>query len=253
MGPVERSLPTVLEMMEQQGTPLREGHKVPLEMVYRQNTITHDQYRAILSEWDNERRAERNREAIGEMDLQAEMLAERMRKARVPERFVGCPVDRRCDDVFARGGWAYIHGHDAMAVNMSACAMLKSWLLRNDFGTAAFARSTDVLQRLREDGADEAMRRCAVAGMLDIAAIVKLAHAAGMLVLADLGTEVATDWAVSRLGDLLSRRFGAELPTIVTTRLEATELAGHLGSRGCVESAQGVMELVRAQSVLVEA
>ena len=238
MGPVERSLPTVLEMMEQQGTPLREGHKVPLEMVYRQNTITHDQYRAILSEWDNERRAERNREAIGEMDLQAEMLAERMRKARVPERFVGCPVDRRCDDVFARGGWAYIHGHDAMAVNMSACAMLKSWLLRNDFGTAAFARSTDVLQRLREDGADEAMRRCAVAGML---------------VLADLGTEVATDWAVSRLGDLLSRRFGAELPTIVTTRLEATELAGHLGSRGCVESAQGVMELVRAQSVLVEA
>lgn len=63
------------------------------------------------------------------------------------------------------------------------------------------------------------------AGLLDELAELSL------LALDDLGTENPTSWARDRLYTLVSRRYLAQRPTIVTTNLGLEELAGRLGER----------------------
>lgn len=238
MGPVERGLPSVFSLMRERGTPVADGHEIPYELVVRANTISERTYRAILSEWDNERRAERNRAAIDGMADEAAALDDRMSRSGVPRRFVGCSVDSTRNAALSRGAWVYVHGQDVGTVTTRACSILKGWLKAHPMDTARFERSTTILAALGSNGGDEMMARCS---------------SAGLLLLSGLGAESASAWSMARLNDLLERRYGAELPMIVTTRHRPDALAAHLGSRGDTGNARGIVELLRSQSVLVEA
>lgn len=235
MGPAERTVPCVRQLMEERGTPFRDGNLAPLEVVYQANTITRQQYESILREWDFERRADRNRDALDAMDEESALMDDRMVRSRVPKRFIRCSTDHTRVPTLDAGRWLYVCGNDVERVTRCACSHLKGWLAHHDFGTALFERSSSMLATFRDGEAADVMSRNS---------------SVGLLLLSGLGAEYASEWAVSRLNELLDRRYGAMLPTIITTRHQPVELAQHLGNRSDV--AESVIGLLRAQSVLVE-
>lgn len=237
MGPVEKSLPSVLDFMREDGASPIEGRPLSIERVYQANIITYEQYLAILDEWTEERRRERNAEALSEMDDEQSELEFRMRKANVPAMLINVPIDVTCGDALASGKWLYVHSDDSEDATMRACMALKGWLKRTRFGTAAFVRSTSALSAFRENEAGEAMRLTTV----------------GMLVISGLGAEAATDWAVGKLYELLDTRALNGLPTVVSSVHSPDELSQHFGGRGNDGAAWAIVGILKKHSLLVEA
>lgn len=236
MGPTERAIPSTLDKMRETGADPRAGRSVPIESVYEANTITRDQYRAILDEWKQDAAIRERRQVAYDGDAESYALRERMVKAGFPRRYVDCSIDTTHVKALGDGMWLYVTGQDVDAVTRKASAMAKGWVRSHAFGTMAFERATTAISAFMGDDARDSMVRLSTVGLL---------------VLSGLGSENASGWAVSKLGELLDTRFGNELPTIVTTRHRPDELAGHLCERGGEGNASGIMELLRRQCVLV--
>lgn len=237
MGPVERSIPSILDLMRQDNANPKKGRPLAIERVYQANFISEDQYKAILEEQRNERRRANNSQAISEMEAESAELEDRMRRAKVPAKMATVSIDLSNVDALLSGRWLYIHGSDSIATTRRACMALKGWLTKYRFGLAAYERSTSVLSGFRNDEAD---------------LMLGLSNT-GLLVLTGLGAEAATDWAVGKLYELLERRAVDEKPTIVTSWCSPQELAEHLGGRGNEGVAKAIVRLLRDRALLIEA
>ncbi len=238
MGPTERSIPTILDKMHEGDYSPKLGKPIPMEKVYEANTITYDQYRAILQEWEEERRNYARAKVANDMGAESDMLADRMRKAGVPNAYATCSVDLTHVQSLNGGRWLYIHGQNVEPVMQRACASMKGWISKNTFGTARFERVTSLLSEFRDIGTEtDAMARYA---------------GYGLLVIAGLGVEPATDWALAKLWELFDRRASGLQPTIIATRHGPQSLAEHLGGRGNDAATRDVMDVIRRMSVLID-
>lgn len=236
MGPIERSIPSVLDMLRADHADPKGGRPLAIERIYQANTITHQQYLAILDEWKREQQQERNRNAISDMEADSAILDDRMRRAGVPSTLVNVSIDAGGAERLSFGQWAYVCG-DSSSSARRACMLLKGWLVANPYGLARYERSTAILSAFRED---ESSEMAALAGI-------------GLLVIAGLGAEAATDWAVAKLHELLDRRMGDGLPTIVTSVCDVGELGNHLGSRGSDSAARGIVGMLQQKAALIRA
>lgn len=231
MGPTERSLKSIIDLIHEYDANPKAGRPVPIEALYDANTITEEQYRQILLEQKEERRSyARGREAA-DMGSDSDALAERMARCGVPQRYVRCVVDRTSGSALADGRWLYVCGQDVERVTIKACGVMKAWLSDNTFGTALFERSTTLLSKVRESEVDAVTRFSTM----------------GLLLISGLGAENVTEWTASKLNEILDRRYGVPLPTIVTTRYQPSELAQRYGT-----VADDIVGLLMRQSILVQ-
>ena len=238
MGPTERGIRSLIEVMREGEYDPKGGRPVPTDMLYAANTITYAEYQQILTEQQQERRAYARGMVAQEMSAESDALCDRMLRAGVPSRFASCAVDRTQARTLADGRWVCVHGTDVERVTSKACALMKGWMSENRFGTARFERTTTACTSFMGDGGQDAMLRLS---------------SAGMLLLSGLGSEVPSDFALSKLAELMERRLGDGMPMVVTTRFMPDGLASHLGSRGNDVNARGIVEMLRSRSVLVEA
>lgn len=230
---------TILELMREGGYSPMGGRPVPLELIYQSNTITHDEYQAEVDRQRRVAQAASNGQAIADMDAEAELLNTRAIRAGVPKRCLDYAIDIRRIEDLNNGVGAYICGAQGSHKTTLACSMLRGWLKDNPFGTARFVRSTTLLGEFKD-----------TYGTREPEELVMSQFATyGLLVIDDLGKEVATEWAVSRLWELLDRRYGECLPTIVTTQHRPDALARHFGGS---ETALAIVSRLRETCMLMD-
>ena len=237
MGPTERAIPSLIELMREDGANPREGRPLALERIYQCNLISYEQYKAILDEQREERRRQRNSHALSEMEAEQLELDRRMRRACVPETMVSVSLDVTAAERLTEDKWLlYCLGDPEQSVRRG-CMALKAWLQAVPFGTAAFARATTALSAFRENADGGATRLQTV----------------GLLLLAGLGTEAATDWAVAQLYDLLDTRALNGLPTVITSVHRPEDLVAHLGGRGNEGAARAIIDVIKNRAILIDA
>lgn len=238
MGPLEHSLKSALQLMQEGGYNPKGGDPVPIEEIHDANLISHDMYLALLKEQEDERRNFARTMTANEMGAESDELFERMVKSGAPRRYANAAKDLTQSRNFSQGFWAYVCGTNADLVTRKACGLMKGWMSENPYGRVKFIRSTAMVSSLRSiDGEAEAMR--------DLSSV-------GLLVLSGLGTENPSDWALSKLWETLDRRYGDGKPMVITTRYQPDALARQMSGRGNDDAARGIVEMLRSQSVLVQ-
>lgn len=236
MGPTERGLRSVLDLVRAGGYDPKGGRPVPIEELYAANTVTYAQFQAILRETEDERRNFARARDAGEIGAESDALAERLRAAGFPPRFTDSAIDKTRIAELASGRWVCVQGLDVEVVTRRAAAVAKGWLSTNPFGSVRFVRSTTMASSVIGDGARDFMSQMT---------------GAGLLVLSGLGSESASAWVTSKLWELLDVRYGNAAPMVVTTRHRPDELARHLGERADDETVRGIIDLLRRQSVML--
>ena len=233
---------TALEIMREGGYNPKAGNPVPIELIYQANTISYEEYQKEIERQRLAQQAARNGKAIYDMEVEDELLRDRAIKAGVPKRYLDFAIDlTRIQDLEAGRG-IYIFGAQGTHKTTTACSMLRGWLKDNQFGIARFVRATSMLNELKDSFNSKE----------PIESIMSRYASCSLLVVDDLGKEVATAREVSFLWELFDRRYGEQFPTIVTTQHRPNELAQHIGDGSCIETALSIVSRFRETYALID-
>lgn len=233
---------SILEILRQGGYDPKGGNPIPIELIYESNTISYEEYKAEVERQSRVEQARQNHDAIEDMDMESQILNDRAIRAGVPKRFLDYAIDFTRIDTLNDGRGIYIYGKQGSHKTTTACSMLRGWLKDNPFGVAKFIRSTTLI----DDFNDTYSSRETVSQVMNQYAGV------GLLLIDDLGKEVATPRAVSRLWELLDRRYGEQLPTIITSQFRPDKLAEHLCDGGGTESALAIIRRLKETYALID-
>ena len=228
--------------MREGGYNPKAGNPIPIELVYQSNTISEAEYKAEVDRQRRVKQAGQNASAINSMELASEVLNERAIRAGVPKRFLEYAVDFTKIEDLQNGRGIYLFGKQGTHKTTTACSMLRGWLHDNSFGMAKFVRATTLI----DDFNDTYSSRETIASVMGQYADI------GLLLIDDLGKEVATARAVSRLWELVDRRYGAMKPTIITSQFPPSELAHRLDEGGGTESALAIMRRLQETFALID-
>lgn len=232
---------SVLEIMQQGGYDPKGGNPIPIELIYEANTISEAEYKAEVERQRRVTQAGKNASAISSMELEAEILNQRAIRAGVPSRYLEYAVDFTRIDDLNNGRGIYIYGKQGTYKTTTACSMLRGWLKDNSFGMAKFIRATTLI----DDFNDTYSTRETMAQVMNQYSSV------GLLLIDDLGKEVPTARAVSRLWELIDRRYGESIPTIITSQFRPDLLAQRLGDGGGDESALAIIRRLKETYALI--
>ncbi|MGO5316760.1 ATP-binding protein [Paraeggerthella sp. LCP19S3_G8] len=159
-------------------------------------------------------------------------VEERLARSGVPSRYRSASLDG-CDRRIA--DWSaspsdvlLLRGDVGRGKTHAACAVLIANAAER---TVLFATSLDLLRDFRSVF-DGAAREADVMGRY---------RNVGLLAVDDLGKERPTDWALSKLFDVLDARIRQGKPTIVTTQYRSAELAARMASDGNAETAKAIV------------
>ena len=191
----------------------------PIEAVWRMNTMTESEFRAQMAAEREKRRAEANARLGEAMAAASWSLAADLRESGVPERYLGVPRDASRNGALSQGTGLWIHGDVGTGKTVMACSIAKGWAAEGN--QLRMVSSVRLFSELRE-----AMDR----GM-EGQVIAKYAGTP-LLVLDDLGQEVPSDWALSRLFEIVDSRYGRRMPIVVTTNYSPEHLADRLERSG---------------------
>lgn len=228
--------------MREGGYSPSHGNPIPLELIYESNTITHEEYEAEVDRQRKVKQAGQNESAINAQELEAQILDERALKAGVPKRFLEYVIDLTRIDDLNGGRGIYIYGKHGSHKTTTACSMLRGWLKDNPFGVAKFIRSTTLIDDFNDTySSRETMSQ-----------VMGQYSSVGLLLIDDLGKEVATARAVSRLWELLDRRYGEQLPTIITSQFGPDKIAERLCEGGGAEAALAIIRRLQETYALID-
>lgn len=233
---------SMLQIMREGGYDPKGGKPIPIELIYESNTITFEEYKAEVERQRRVKQAGRNQGEIDSMELEAQILNDRALKAGVPKRFLEYVIDLTRIEDLNSGRGIYIYGKHGAYKTTTACSMLRGWLKDNTFGTARFVRSTTLI----DDFNDTYSSRETVAEVMNQYSTV------GLLVIDDLGKEAPTIRAISRIWELIDRRYGWPRPTIITSQFSPSELANRLSDSGDVESALAIMRRLKETFTFID-
>lgn len=229
------------EIMRDGGYDPKGGNPVPIELIYASNTISYEQYQAEADRQRMVRQAGKNERAIEEMELEAQVLNDRAVRAGVPGRYLEYTIDlTRVDDLNAGRG-IYFFGRQGSHKTTTACSMLRGWLRNNPFGVARFIRATTLIDDFNDTYSTRET----------MAQVMARYSSVGLLLIDDIGKEVPTARAVSRLWELIDRRYGENLPTIITSQFRPDALAKQLSDGGGVEAALAIIRRLQETYVLM--
>jgi DNA replication protein DnaC len=166
--------------------------------------------------------------------LDADRLHELALQAGVPERYAWAVADQSRNAQLAEGTSYYLHGISGDGKSTRAAGMLKGWLCSED-ATAVWARAVALFPEISDtyggEGTEgEVMARYA---------------SCGLLVIDDLGKENTGKWSLSKLFDLIDRRYGSHLPTIITSQHAPDELGQVMADTGSTGTAHAIIGRMR--------
>lgn len=232
---------SLVQIMREGGYDPKGGNPVPIELIYESNIISYEEYENEVDRQRKVKQAKQNESAIEEMELEAQVLNERAIRAGVPKRFLEYTIDLTRIEDLQNGRGIFFFGKQGVHKTTTACSMLRGWLRDNPFGIAKFVRSTTLIDDFNDTySTRETMEH-----------VMRQYATVGLLLIDDLGKEVPTPRAVSRLWELIDRRYGDCLPTIITSQFRPDALAKQLGDGGGVEAALAIMRRLQETYALL--
>lgn len=205
---------TLSDAMEEFGVP------VPTEAIHRANVMARSKIDEIM-------RREPMYRAPGEGREQR--VLEALSRSGVPDRYLRVPADSRPVAKLLEGYGLYLWGDVGVGKTFRAASVARGWVASGR--RCRFASSLRLLSDLREAYEGRAVE----ADVLGAYATVPL------LVVDDLGKEVPTEWALSKVFEVLDRRYSSRLPVVVTSQLSPGALGNHLEGRGDVATARAIV------------
>lgn len=199
-----------------------------IEEIYAANTMTYEQARAIQQQEKARRESENAKRHGDEEEYHANMLRLRMRQAGVPQRFVGVAANMTYD--LTNGNGLYVYGRQGSGKTTLACGVLKGWMADNH-GSAWFVSSSALMDELHATYSTTDTEQ----------EVVYKYGACKLLVIDDLGKENPTDQTLMKLWQVIDKRYGAMLPTVVTTQYDPGSLVRELSRKGGEETAKAII------------
>lgn len=201
-----------------------------LAVLYDCNRATPEE----VERWREERRESARAESLTEEQRRVDAEQRRMdaltELACVPRRYRSVAPDRRLNAALAGGRGLWLVGPVGSGKTHRACAVLRGWTALNG-GGARFVTAPALLAELRAtydgDGSE--------------AAVIGKYARCPLLVVDDLGKEAPTEWSLSKLYEIVDARWGAGLPTVVTSNQTPDELARRLARDADPETAKAVV------------
>lgn len=233
---------SLLEIMRDGGYNPSEGRPIPIELIYESNTISYEEYRNEVERQRLAKQADANGRAIRDIENEAEALNERAIRAGVPRRYLQYVIDLTRIEDLNNGRGIYIFGEQGTYKTTTACSMLRGWLRDNSFGLAKFIRATTLLDDFND----------VYSSRETIESVMRQYASVGLLLIDDLGKEVPTARAVSRIWELVDRRYGEYMPTIITSQLRPDMLAERLSEGGGGEAAISIMRRLQETYALID-
>lgn len=232
---------SILEIMREGGYDPKGGNPIPVELIYESNIISHEEYQAEVDRQREVKQAGQNAKAIEQDELEAQVLEERALRAGVPKRYLEYAIDLTRIEDLNKGRGAYLFGKQGTYKTTTACSMLRGWLRDNSFGVARFVRATTLIDDFNDTYSTRET----------IGQVMGQYSSTGLLLIDDLGKEVPTARAVSRLWELIDRRYGEMRPTIITTQFRPDALAEQLGKGGGAEAAFAIIRRLKETYALL--
>jgi len=173
---------------------------------------------------DEAEKAKEKERALTRARYRRENIESLMARAGVSKRYLGCSLDNYKGKVPERRP-AFITGPPGIGKTHLAVAYLREDLLAHGEEHCRFLRTVDLLKSIRDsfdDRSGDSEKR-----LLDY-----YGARVPFLVLDDLGAEKVSDFVLQTLYDLLDRRYGECLDTLITSNLTLEELAVHYLGHG---------------------
>lgn len=173
---------------------------------------------------DEAEKAKEKERALARARFRRENIESLMAQAGVSKRYLGCSLDNYRGRVPERRP-AFITGQPGIGKTHLAVAYLREDLLAHGEEHCRFLRTVDLLKSIRDsfdDRSGDSEKR-----LLDY-----YGARVPFLVLDDLGAEKVSDFVLQTLYDLLDRRYGECLDTMITSNLTLEELAVHYLGHG---------------------
>lgn len=163
---------------------------------------------------------------------EAEAARAKRAESGIPSRYVDVPANPKYMPGLARGRGLYLSGPVGVGKTWAACAMARAW---SDSGRDfLFTSSLDLLSRIRStfDGGESEE------------AVMRRYAGVPLLVIDDLGKEAPTAWVLSKLFDVINKRYEFELPTIYTSQHKLSELGDAIKGSGDREVAYAIVSRI---------
>lgn len=199
-----------------------------IEEIYAVNVMTYEQALLIQAHDSEMSKSKRNETEAERKEREEDLLRSRLRVAGVPERFLGATADLTFDLTGGKG--VILLGKQGTGKTTKAAGILKGWMTRNN-GAAWFRTGEDILTEI---GATYSSYETAQS-------VIAKYGKCKMLVIDDLGKENPTDQALTKLWQVIDTRYGAMLPTIVTTQYDLNELVRELSRKGGQQTALAIV------------
>lgn len=207
----------------------RTGTDIPsIEEVYAANVMTYEEARLEQARAEIETRRAKGETEGERMEREADRLRSRLRMAGVPERFLDAPADLTFDLTGGKG--VILLGKQGTGKTTKAAGILKGWMTKNN-GAAWFRTGADILTEIGATYSSYETEQSVLAKY----------GKCRMLVIDDLGKENPTDQALTRLWQVIDTRYGAMLPTVVTTQCDLNELVRELSRKGGQQTALAIV------------
>lgn len=120
---------------------------------------------------------------------------------------------------------AYLFGPVGAGKTHLAVGYLREAILRDGEEVGRFIRAVDLFKEIRDTFSEKSARN-------ERALLEEFGKSVPLLVIDDLGTEKVSEWVEQTLYDLIDRRYGEELDTIITSNLEPAALSAHYTNHG---------------------
>jgi len=179
-----------------------------------------EQDRQAAAATAKERQRQQRRDQIGDL----------LARAGVPKRYLGC-ARKNFQGAQPPERPVMLLGPPGTGKTHLAVAYMRDWIIGNSDTGAWFCRILDLLRRLRrgyEEGGD---------------LVHRLGREVGFLVLDDLGTEMATDFALQSIYDIVDLRYSYDLPLVITSNLEIRKIGSMYGTN-FISRLRGLGEIV---------
>lgn len=157
-----------------------------------------------------------------------------LRKSGIPKRYWDAPEDTTHLKAIEDGG-LFIYGLVGRGKTYLAVATMKAWMNRNRGKRVVFTDANDMFDHIRRaydtgDSEHEALWRFA---------------GADLLVFDDFGKGRPSEWSLSKVEDIINKRYNDMRPTIFTSQWSRSELVSRLAEGGPEESAIAIVSRIK--------
>jgi DNA replication protein DnaC len=147
-----------------------------------------------------------------------------LQAAGVKRRYLGCSLESYLGKKPSSIP-SIIYGPVGTGKTHLAVGFLREVILTKGQDAGRFIRAVDLFKDIRDSFHDKSAES-------EKALLYEFGAKVPLLVLDDLGTEKVTEWVEQTLYDLIDRRYGEELTTIVTTNIVPDKLVEHYPAHG---------------------